>query len=129
MMNIIPKNKSDIEAVSNLDNLSNKELEPYLVELLTWVQDINWPVAGYIAPRLSQAGIEIIEPIKQILKSDDATWKYWIISQILPFSNKQVQDSMKSMLIEIINNPTASDHHDEVDLVAKELIESMQNET
>ncbi len=78
-MNIIPKDKYDLESVSNLYGIPNEELEPYLSELLVWVQNLNWPVAKIISKKLSMCGLEIVEPIKEILKSDDAIWKYFVI--------------------------------------------------
>lgn len=43
--NLIPKDKHDINAIKNLDHYSYNEIKPICINLLEWIQDINWPVA------------------------------------------------------------------------------------
>ena len=54
-------------------------LVPHIPELLTWLQDINWPIARPVAAALSRCGIALVEPVRSILLSDDDIWKTWIL--------------------------------------------------
>lgn len=102
--------------------ISNIELEPYLAELLIWVKDINWPVARPIAKRLSLCGIELVNPIKIVLLSDDALWKYWVITEILVNLSKDVRACLIDDIVKLINNPSAVDREEGVDQAAGDLM-------
>ena len=121
-MNIIPKDKHDLESISSLDSIPNDELEPYLPELLVWIQDMNWPVAGVISKRLSKSGREVVEPIKKVLKSDDAIWKYFVITGVVEHLSKDVREELMDEIIRIVNNPSIAEAEEEVDLVARDII-------
>lgn len=49
------------------------------VELISWLQDMNWPgsdtIAGYLH---SLPNDKIAEAIKMVLESNDEMWIYWI---------------------------------------------------
>ena len=49
---LIPKDKFDLRNISRIRKLDFLTLEPIIPELLEWIQDINWPVARYLPPRL-----------------------------------------------------------------------------
>jgi len=55
----IPKTKADMSACSILLDTSDAEIKPHLAELLTWLQDSNWPVAYTVSLRLQQVGVEL----------------------------------------------------------------------
>ena len=123
-MNFIPKNKSDLVACEYLSRTSAAEVTPYISELLEWLQDANWPVAGPIAKKLVSIGADVEEPIVSILKGSDEIWKYWVISLVLvPLVPSLSEDTINAVK-NLANNPTLSEIEDEVNLVAKELIES-----
>ena len=46
---LIPKNKGDIRTEKRLKNYSYEEIEAMVPELLVWIQNMNWPVAGPVA--------------------------------------------------------------------------------
>lgn len=45
---LVPKNKSDISHLKELESLSDDEIRPVLFMLLEWIKDMNWPVAPKI---------------------------------------------------------------------------------
>ena len=47
---LLPKNKHDDSTITNLMALSDQEIEPIISDLLTWFQDINWPIAKRLIP-------------------------------------------------------------------------------
>lgn len=52
--------------------------------LLGWLQDMNWPGTSDIVERLCQFGPELIEPIREVLQTDDSRWHYWILTSFAP---------------------------------------------
>ena len=59
---------------------SDQELKPYLLELIKWLQDMNWPGAWIIRDSLKRMDWHILEPglaysIKLANKLEDNEWK------------------------------------------------------
>lgn len=51
-----------------LEKKSDQELKPYLLEILEWLQDLNWPGVFTIIERLKKFdGALLLEPYKQTL--------------------------------------------------------------
>lgn len=80
---LIPLDKHDIERAEAVIDLGYPTIDPILPELLEWLQDMNHPVAGVLAPFLASIGRPLIPHIRHIMKTDDGIWKYWIIKQII----------------------------------------------
>lgn len=119
---LIPKNKYDISAVSELKKLSDIEIESIIPELLVWIQDMNWPIAEDIVEVLSVHG-KVTEPyILNILKSDqkDEIWKFNIITYLLK-KNKSFSEntSIMSEVERIAVLPTKGEQLEFVDTAAK----------
>jgi hypothetical protein len=73
------------EAGMVMQYLGFEKLKHKTDELLEFIQDMNWPAAGYVAHTLIPAGEQIIPNIKNVFKNygDDKVWVYWIIGQII----------------------------------------------
>ena len=125
-MNIVPANKSDLDACNNLSQASDEEVNEKINELLEWVQDINWPVAVHICERLKNIGSSLVEPVKNILLSNDEVWKYWVISGLLSKASDETVCSLKVELENIVKNPTEAEKAEEVDIVASEVLVKCQ---
>lgn len=118
---LIPKDKFDIETVEKLKNYPISEIEPIIPDLLTWIQDFNWPVAPIIAEYLQTNSSMLTEHIIEILKGTDEVWKYWTMSVFvreLDLVDQQVMDEV----IRIANNPTADEINEEVQDLAIKII-------
>lgn len=76
---LIPKDKFDIETVDRLSDYSFDEVRQIAPDLLTWIQDMNWPVAKPISKYLQSISEHLTEDIIKILKGTDDTWKYWTL--------------------------------------------------
>ena len=118
----IPKNKSDLEACKQLNDTNNEEILPFLRELLTWIQDVNWPVAAPVAERLIKVGRKITPSVNAILRSDDDIWKYWVISLIILKLDIDSLDATLDEVTRIINEPTPGEVAEEVNLVARDVM-------
>ena len=121
-MNIVPENKLDIEACEKLVVASDVDVINNLAALLDWTQDINWPVAAHVNQRLSGLGVELVEPLREILEGEDGTWKYFTISHLFPKLRAEVLGKLMPDLQRLAASPTSSDISEEVNLAAKEVL-------
>lgn len=73
------------EAGIVIQYLGFEKLKHKTDELLEFIQNMNWPAAGYVAHALIPAGEQIIPNIKNVFKNygDDKIWVHWIIGQII----------------------------------------------
>jgi Domain of unknown function (DUF5071) len=55
-MRIVPEHKQDFDACSALSAAENSMVACQLSELLTWLQDMNWPVATLVEARIKSLG-------------------------------------------------------------------------
>lgn len=81
---------------------SDQELEPYLMELLEWLQDLNWPGAFIIIKRLKQFdGQLLLEPYKKtlllVLSKDKENQEWGDFLSIL-IENKELADRLPKEL-------------------------------
>ena len=121
-MKIVPSDKFDFEACNNLLSASDEDVIKNIDELLEWLQDMNWPVAPKIIERLKLIEEPLITPIQNILSGNDDIWKYWIISALLRQTTSNIVTSLKDDLNRIITNPTKNEINEEVNIVARELL-------
>jgi len=121
-MNIVPKDKYDLSSVRELGSKSDDDLEPYIEELLNWVQDLNWPVALPICKRLSEYRKDLNKPLLKVLNSNDAIWKYNVITQIVTELSDPIPEKIIEPLVQIINSPSEEEKLEQVDLVANDIM-------
>ena len=101
-------------SVEALMALPSEEIIPNIRPLLEWLRDINWPVAGPVAKLLSRHGNELIEPIREVLNSDDAIWKNWVLSELLCHTASSVRLALSEEIERIIEQPTDAEKDEEV---------------
>ncbi|WP_171097508.1 DUF5071 domain-containing protein [Ruegeria sp. HKCCD7255] len=118
----IPEDKHDLSAVERAKEIGFPSLNEALPELLTWVQDANWPVAKPIASILRQAGPEIVPHIRNILSGYDAVWKYWIIVLVIAHTTPEVFEQLRDELLRLANDPDNKDKVERMDIVALEAL-------
>ncbi len=111
-----------MDACENLSKASDTEVVEKITSLLEWMQDLNWPVAPHICERLKSIGSPLVSPVKTILLGNDDVWKYWVISSLLSKISRETLMSLKSDLENIVDNPTESEKTEEVNIVAKEVL-------
>lgn len=63
-MRIVPHHKSDMVAIENLARATDEEIINEIYELLSWLQDMNWPVAVPICEKIKDLGVPLVEPIE-----------------------------------------------------------------
>lgn len=119
---LVPSHKGDFDACHRLLEASPEQIRRVLPELLTWLQDINWPVAPCILKALGPLDAALILPVLDILAGDDEMWKYWIISNLLPLVRTEVRQALHPRIVAIATQPTPGEAADEVNLAAAELL-------
>jgi hypothetical protein len=122
MKHYIPKTKGDTEAVENLGKLPFETIRADVPQLLEWMQDMNWPVGQGIAIYLRPHINEIKESLLDVLKSNDDTWKYWIINSLIVYSEIKLDQELISVIKRIANNPSRGEVEEGVHMAAKEII-------
>lgn len=79
-LHLVPKDKSDIETAQKLFQYSYEEIKEIVPELLEWLQDMNWPVARYVADYLLTILDKIEVDVFEILKGNDLVWNDWLLT-------------------------------------------------
>ena len=75
-----------------------------LAFLLKWLQDGNWPGAPEIAMYLVHRADCLISSIRDVLKSRDFIWIYWVLLLLITKLPKRLCELLKSELYQIAFN-------------------------
>lgn len=88
--------------------------------LLAWLRDCNWPGALIIAQFLPRFGDRLVAPVREILRSHDLMWSYWVCSCLLdkcaPSTCRALAEDLKQLAY--ANDPEGA-HLAALRLVAK----------
>lgn len=107
-LNLVPRDKHDIERVNALVAAGPLAAIPVLDELLSCLQDINWPIAPPIADLLVLVGDPLIPHLKKVLRSGDDMWIYWVLNYVVA----RIPDSMVKELrpeLDLLTNIAEND--------------------
>ncbi len=119
---LIPKDKGDLETAEKLKNYSFEEIEPIIPNLLTCIQDMNWPIAGPVSDYLVSISEHLTDHIIEILRGNDEVWKYWCISVFGLNTEKSIDPKLIKEFDRIAINPTEQEVLDEVHELALEFM-------
>jgi hypothetical protein len=118
---LIPRNKMDVERAEAAVAAGYPAVSSILPELLEWMQDINWLVAGVLAPFLASIGSPLIPHIRRILRTDDEVWKHWIISYIIEDS-REMAEVFRNELERLAYSPKENEIQEELDETARDIL-------
>jgi len=124
---VVPKDKSDVEFINELAKHDIQEVKSVVPELLTWLQDYNWPAAEHVADYLAKYSNDIEDEILSVLKGSDDVWKYWVVFTLVLHSKVEPNEAIMEEVRRIANTPTASEKVEEVDEIAQEAITKYNN--
>ena len=126
LISLIPKNKHDLEPISQLMVINEDEIKPILPELLYWIADMNWPVAQEMINVLIRFPNVVAPLIKEVLNPSetDGEWKYFIITNLLPRLPTITQKLLLEDVKRIQSNPTDSEKYSALE-AAEIYIESL----
>ncbi|ABC27839.1 hypothetical protein HCH_00951 [Hahella chejuensis KCTC 2396] len=97
-----PQDKCDTDKAKRLLQLPFERIEPCLPEMLTWLQDPNWPVAGAIVDPLAAMGDKLTPALLQALKmarQENDSW--WVCNLILNLINQLPASSVETLRAEL----------------------------
>ena len=121
---LVPKDKHDMDfdKITDFYWYDYQELKPIIPELLTWLQDYNWPVATPIARHLQKMLPDILPELMPILEGNDSTWKYWILQIFFIETKSEYWKKIQATIEQLAFNPSENDKKDEVNLLALEIL-------
>ncbi|MDO8033389.1 DUF5071 domain-containing protein [Janthinobacterium sp. SUN128] len=117
----LPRDKHDTENAQALIALSWEELRPAMPQILEWVQDVNWPVAGILLPYLAGIGPRLAPYVKTVLAGNDEQWKYFVLQGIVRHS-PGLALAVDNELTRFALAPTAAELEEFVAEVAREIL-------
>lgn len=125
---LIPKHKDDNSGMPELMTLTETEIAPILPNLLSWIADWNWPIAGEMLMLLARFPQSLKPLLQQALTpaEPDTLLKYWIIVKLLPLLPPENMAEFKPCLARTTANPTPAEIHEEVAAEAKAFLAQMQ---
>jgi Domain of unknown function (DUF5071) len=96
---LLPSNKDDLGAVDSLIARGYPSIEPILPDVLKWIRQPDWPVAGPLSKFLLSLGPSLLPHIHKIFSSPrDEAWKAEILRTIVQYWPKEHVAEVKSYL-------------------------------
>ena len=126
MKHQIPTDKFDIETADKLMQYSYDQIKPIIPELLTWIQDLHWPVSEPIANYLRTISENLSDNIIEIMEGTDEEWKWSCIQVFAISADKMPETAVVEEIRRIANNPTKGEIKEEVQEVAIEFINGLE---
>ncbi|MED5612948.1 DUF5071 domain-containing protein [Janthinobacterium sp. P210005] len=118
----LPRDKHDTRNARALIALSWEEVHPAMPQILEWVQDVNWPVAGVLLPYLAGIGPRLAPYIKTVLAGNDEQWKYFVLQGIVRYS-RELAFELDGELQRFAHAPTMGEREEGVAEVAREILQ------
>lgn len=120
------RHKSDEENARKLIAMGYPAVAPVLSHMMEWIQDMNWPVARTVAPFLASIGEPILDEVRKVFETDDLTWQYWCITEIIEKLPPQIAQQFRSELERLVHTPTSAEQREELDQVARDALERLE---
>ncbi len=125
LLAFLPRHKHDLDNFQLLKNIGYPVIRPILPQLFTWIQDMNWPVAGPVAAFLASLGPVVLTSVSEILNSNDGMWKYWVLTAVLGQMAQNEARIFIPLLEDLLAHLSDDDQECEVDVVARELMHKL----
>jgi len=119
--NLIPRDKFDLERAQAAIAAGYPAVAPILPELLSWIEDMNWPIAEVIAPFLASIGEPLAPHIERAFETDDDVWKDWILCYVIGES-PQLAHIFRGQLERFAWFPTHSERDASVEEYARNVL-------
>lgn len=87
-------------AADLLVEIGYPKIKSILYELLSWLQDMNWPGSYSISRLLVSVGEPLVPYIKRAFKEMDSIWNYWILTYLISLWDKELIQLLTQELIE-----------------------------
>ena len=115
-MALLPRDKFDVSNLSALIELSDEAFNPLANAALTWIQDMNWPVAPIMLSVLQKHEAILADPISEVFSGNDFIWQVNIMNELFPLLSLKTQKALYSIITQIAERIPAQDE-DEAELI------------
>ena len=122
MIALIPNKRTETEKAEAIVAMDYPAIAPILPDIFHWTQDINSPVSQILQPFLVSIGAQLAPNIKSVLNGNDDAWKYDLVAHYIAHSSDLIT-LFKPELTRFATSPTVGEHKEEVDLVAREILD------
>lgn len=127
---LLPIDKHDSSsAILHLAILSPPELEPLIPDLITWLQDENWPIFSSVRDLLLRYPEIVVEPVRTVLRGDDEQWLKNCLEHLVMGMPKECQLRLKAETERVATNPTDDERDWEAEKIASEILKVLDNGT
>lgn len=82
--NLLPRSKFDFSNLKKLEVLRDDDFDMLSIDLLTWLQDKNWPIYQKILKIVILRQDLLMKEIQGIMSSDDDIWKQNLVDDVIP---------------------------------------------
>jgi hypothetical protein len=96
-----PTDKFDISTVQYLNRLPVAAWQHLIPDLLTWLQDPNWPIFLDVRDLLLKNPDALIEPLQTVFETDDDLWQQWILQYLVPEMPKNSVQQLEPILVNL----------------------------
>ncbi|ACU62423.1 DUF5071 domain-containing protein [Chitinophaga pinensis] len=117
----IPKTKFDDKAVALLRTMTPAQIREDVPALLTWLQDLNWPIASDVSDYLIPYVNDIKNEILDVFRTYDETWKRNVLC-LLGDVPHQLDEMLLLSLKRMASAPTPGEKEEEIDLLAIDIL-------
>ena len=115
---LLPKDKFDDSNLEEIKLLNDSDLSQITSELLTWTQDVNWPIFPKIVEIIVARQNLFIGEISKVFQTDDLIWKYWILTNICPKLSLENMDFLKKEFDNMVKVlPTNTEEEEILELI------------
>lgn len=90
LRSLLPKRDNDLDALPNLQRLSDEQLAPLVPDLLEWLRDPQNRMARYVGDLLGERREMMIPIVEKIMAGEDEELKFGIRMELIPRMEKWV---------------------------------------
>lgn len=109
---MVPLDKHDEEALKELAIASDDTVLANADALLEWLQDANWPVYQGVLNRLIPLGHRLVQPLSEILRGDDSSWKSLIVCDLIGGFDTSAQVLYSDILSQVLLAASQDDYRE-----------------
>jgi Domain of unknown function (DUF5071) len=123
---MMPKGKHDTEKAEAIIALGYPAVAAVLPEMLTWLQDRNWPVGIVFKPFLISLGPVVAPHVRDILATSDEFWKYSVVVDVVAHA-PLLAEAVQPELTRIATQPTDGEAAEGLPVEARAILEALQS--
>lgn len=120
---IVPWHKGDDDAIARLQQASGPQIIAVAGQLVAWLADGNWPIAGPISKVLRPYVNDIKQELLAVLRGREADWKAQCIGVIKRATVEKLHEELLAELRLLVANPTTWEREEDVPEEAQEALD------